>query len=89
MYLSFDQIEGYIADLESLKDDMMDLFGDWEGVEPDKVKFEALGGMEDLVELGEETQLVESDVSESVDTFKVGLNVYMCVHELSTCKGKV
>lgn len=68
---SIAQIEGYIADLESLKEDMLDLFGDWEGVEPDRSKFKSLGGMAELVELQEETQLVDSDVSESVDTFKV------------------
>ena len=49
----------------------MDLFGDWEGVEPDRSKFKSLGGMPELVELQEETQLIDNDVSESVDTFKV------------------
>ena len=64
------KIERYTSDIESLKDDMRDLFGDWEDGEGE-MKLEPLGKMTDLNELSEETQLVVRDVSESVDTFKV------------------
>ena len=69
--LVHNQIERYTSNIESLKDDMRDLFGDWEDGAQEEMKLENLGNMTDLNELSEETQLVVADVSESVDTFKV------------------
>lgn len=69
--VAHNQIERYTSNIESLKDDMRDLFGDWEDGAQEEMKLENLGNMTDLNELSEETQLVVADVSESVDTFKV------------------
>ena len=73
LFPSFCQIERYTSDLESLKDDMRDLFGEWESVEREKVTLESLGDMEQLVEVREETELVENEMTESVENFKVSL----------------
>ena len=50
---------------------MRDLFGDWESVEGEKVSLESLGDMIQLTEVIKETQLVENEVTKSVETFKV------------------
>ena len=65
------QIERYTSDLESLKDDMRDLFGDWESVEGEKVSLKSLGDLEQLTEVREETELVENEMTKSVENFKV------------------
>ena len=67
------QIERYTSDLESLKDEMRDLFGEWESVEGGKVMLDSLGDMEQLVEVREETEMVENEMTESVKNFKVSL----------------
>lgn len=67
------QIERYTSDLESLKDEMRDLFGEWESVEGGKVMLDSLGDMEQLVEVREETEMVENEMTESVNNFKVSL----------------
>ena len=78
LLVTHNQIERYTSDIESLKDDMRDLFGNWEDGEGD-MKLKTLGNMTELNELSEETQLVVRDVSESVDTFKVSEGkAYVC-----------
>ena len=67
------QIERYTSDLESLKDEMRDLFGEWESVEGGKVMLDSLGDMEQLGEVREETDMVENEMTESVENFKVSL----------------
>ena len=78
------QIERYASDLESLKDDMRDLFGDWEDAGEKSLTLERLGGMNHLNELCEETNLVKADVAESVENFNVRqVCMYICV--VHTC----
>ena len=52
---------------------MRDLFGEWESVEGGKVMLDSLGDMEQLVEVREETEMVENEMTESVKNFKVSL----------------
>jgi hypothetical protein len=52
---------------------MRDLFGEWESVEGGKVMLESLGDAEQLVEVREETEMVETEMTESVENFKVSL----------------
>ena len=61
---------------------MRDLFGEWESVEGEKVTLESLGDMEQLVEVREETELVENEMTESVENFKVSLAKLdeLCAH---------
>ena len=67
---------------------MRDLFGEWESVDREKVTLESLGDMEQLVEVREETELVENEMTESVENFKVSLAklneclyICRCMHE--------
>lgn len=52
---------------------MRDLFGEWESVEGGKVMLDSLGDMEQLGEVREETEIVENEMTESVENFKVSL----------------
>ena len=64
---------------------MRDLFGDWESVEGEKVTLDSLGDMEQLVEVREETEMVENEMTESVDNFKVCLAKLNEVYTSSVC----
>ena len=61
---------------------MRDLFQEWESVEGEKVTLESLGDMEQLIEVREETELVENEMTESVENFKVSLAKLdeLCTH---------
>ena len=64
---------------------MRDLFGDWESVEGEKVTLDSLGDMEQLVEVREETEMVENEMTESVDNFNVCLAKLNEVYTSSVC----
>ncbi len=54
-----------------LKDELNEVFGEWEGVALDEAQVPDLGSMEDMQELCEMTQLLDHEVSDVMQQVKV------------------